>query len=93
MKEEIRQAKIEELRRLYGDSNRSSQSIYDRIHELESHPVEKLVMPKIAEDKGKETAIKEILNQLKKYLANGSIDFMCVNLEGIEKRLRKALKC
>uniref|UniRef100_A0A6M3KXT4 Uncharacterized protein n=1 Tax=viral metagenome TaxID=1070528 RepID=A0A6M3KXT4_9ZZZZ len=57
-----------------------------------SNRFERVVSPKTAEDNGKEDAIKEIINQLGKYLQNGSIDFMCVNLEGIEKRLRKALK-
>ena len=40
----------------------------------------------------KEDAITEIMKQLTKYLKDGDIDFMSINLEGIEQRLREALK-
>ncbi|MFH2029642.1 MAG: hypothetical protein ABIJ40_03320 [Bacteroidota bacterium] len=45
-----------------------------------------------AENNGKKMAINEIIKQLENYLKNGSIDFMCVNLKGIKRRLIKALK-
>ena len=58
-----------------------------------SGKIEIFLSTKIVEayKKGKNDAIDEIIKQLATYLQKGSIDFMCVNIEGIEKRLKARL--
>ena len=63
------------------------------INDAKANPLDALVGEKIVEayKKGKNDAIDEIIKQLATYLQKGSIDFMCVNIEGIEKRLKARL--